>query len=125
MYTLDTNAIIDYLNGEPAATQTLDDIFDQRAPRYISTITVLELFSRRDLTEGEKRTIDAIIDTLFVVPLDIDLAREAGNLRSLYGIKIPDSAFAATALRTRSTLITRNVRDFRSIRDLPIGTLDF
>lgn len=120
MYTLDTNVIIYYLNGEPAATQTLDDIFDQRAPRYISTITVLELFSRRDLTEGEKRTIDAIIDTLFVVPLDIDLAREAGNLRSLYGIKTPDSAIAATALRTRSTLITRNVRDFRSIPSLTV-----
>jgi predicted nucleic acid-binding protein len=51
VYTLDTNAIIYYLNGDRAVMQSLEDIIDQGAPRYVSTITVLELFSRRGLSD--------------------------------------------------------------------------
>jgi predicted nucleic acid-binding protein len=57
VYTLDTNAIIYYLNGDRAVMQSLEDIIDQGAPRYVSTITVLELFSRRGLSETEKDDI--------------------------------------------------------------------
>jgi predicted nucleic acid-binding protein len=123
MYTLDTNAIIYYLNGDRAVMQTLEEIIDQGAPRYVSTITVLELFSRRGLSEAEKNDIERMLGTTFVIPLDIDLAREAGGLRSRYGLKTPDSAIAITALRTRSTLLTRNVRDFRRIPSLNIQLL--
>ena len=123
MYTLDTNAIIYYLNGDRAVMQALEAIIDQGAPRYVSTITVLKLFSRRGLTEAEKDDIERILATMFVISLDIDLAREAGDLRSRYGLKTPDSAIAITALRTRSTLLTRNVRDFRRIPTLNIQVL--
>ena len=123
MYTLDTNAIIYYLNGDRAVMQALEEIIDQGAPRYVSTITVLELFSRRGLTETEKDDIERLLATTFVISLDIDLAREAGDLRSRYGLKTPDSAIAITALRTRSTLLTRNVRDFRRIPTLNIQLL--
>jgi predicted nucleic acid-binding protein len=123
VYTLDTNAIIYYLNGDRAVMQALEAIIDQGAPRYVSTITVLELFSRRGLTEAEIDDIERILATMFVISLDIDLAREAGDLRSRYGLKTPDSAIAITALRTRSTLLTRNVRDFRRIPALNIQVL--
>jgi predicted nucleic acid-binding protein len=123
VYTLDTNAIIYYLNGDRAVMQALEEMIDQGAPRYVSTITVLELFSRRGLTETEKDDIERLLATTFVIPLDIDLAREAGDLRSRYGLKTPDSAIAITALRTRSTLLTRNVRDFRRIPTLNIQLL--
>jgi predicted nucleic acid-binding protein len=123
VYTLDTNAIIYYLNGDRAVMQALEEIIDQGAPRYVSTITVLELFSRRGLTETEKDDIERLLATTFVISLDIDLAREAGDLRSRYGLKTPDSAIAITALRTRSTLLTRNVRDFRRIPTLHIQLL--
>jgi predicted nucleic acid-binding protein len=61
MYTLDTNAIIYYLNGDRTVMQTLEEIIDQGAPRYVSTITVLELFSRRGLSELEKDDIERIL----------------------------------------------------------------
>jgi len=123
MYTLDTNAIIYYLNGDAAAVQTLENIFDQGTPRYVSTITVLELFSRRELSDQDKDDIKLLFASLFVIPLDIDLARDAGDIRSQYGLKTPDSAIAATALRYRSTLVTRNVRDFRRIPTLIIQAI--
>ena len=102
MYTLDTNAIIYYLNGDRAVMQALEEIIDQGAPRYVSTITVLELFSRRGLTETEKDDIERLLATTFVISLDIDLAREAGDLRSRYGLKTPDSAIAI-AIQGRDT----------------------
>ncbi len=123
MYTLDTNAIIYYLNGDSAAVQVLQDIFDQETPRYVSTITVLELFSRRELSDQDKDDIERLLASLFVIPLDIDLARKAGDIRSQYGLKTPDSAIAATAQRYRSTLVTRNVRDFRRIPTLMIQAI--
>ena len=123
MHTLDTNTIIYYLNGDAATVQTLEDIFDQETPRYVSTITVLELFSRRELSDPDKDDIERLLASLFVIPLDIDLARDAGDIRSQYGLKTPDSAIAATALRYRSTLVTRNVRDFRRITTLIIQAI--
>ena len=123
MYTLDTNAIIYYLNGDTAAVRALEEIFDQGTPRYVSTITVLELFSRRALSERDKDDIEQLLASLFIIPLDIDLAREAGDIRSRYGLKTPDSAIAATARRYRSTLVTRNVRDFRRIPTLLIQAI--
>lgn len=120
MHTFDTNAIIYDLNGDADAVQVLEDIFEQEPPRYVSTITVLELFSRRELSDQDKDDIERLLASLFVIPLDIDLAREAGDIRSQYGLKTPDSAIAATAMRYRSTLVTRNIRDFRRIPTLLI-----
>ena len=123
MHTLDTNAIIYYLNGEASVVQSLEDIFDQGTPRYVSTITVLELFSRPELSQQDKDDIERLLGSLFVIPLDIDLAREAGDIRSRYGLKTPDSAIAATAMRYRSTFVTRNIRDFRRIPTLLIQAI--
>jgi predicted nucleic acid-binding protein len=38
----------------------------------------------------------------------------------LYRLKTPDSAIAATAMLTKTTLLTRNVDDFRQIDDLKV-----
>ena len=51
MHTLDTNAIIYYLNGELSAARILDDVFDKEEPIYVSAMTELELFSHRLLTD--------------------------------------------------------------------------
>ena len=89
MHTLDTNAIIYYLNGELSAARILDDVFDKEEPIYVSAMTELELFSHRLLTDDDSDTITRL--------------------------KAADSAIAATALLTHTTLITRNIRDFQQI----------
>ena len=46
MYTLDTNAIIYYLDRDPAVVTLLDRLFDHvDAMFYVSTVTELELYS--------------------------------------------------------------------------------
>lgn len=58
-----------------------------------------------------------------VIPLDSQMARVAGKLRRDHRLKLADSVIAATALFTGSTLVTRNVRDFRRIPSLMVGKI--
>ena len=121
MYTLDTNAIIYYLNGEPSAARILEDLFDKEEPIYVSAMTELELFSHRLLTEDDSDTITRLLASTVIVPVDSQLARFAGFLRrQTPRLKTADSAFAATALLTHTTLVTRNVRDFQQIDTLQL-----
>ena len=119
MYTLDTNAIIYYLGRDGHAVRLLDEIFDQRAPLYVSTITVVELFSR-PLSNPEKDGIEELLDSLFVIPVDMELALSAGEIRRQHRLKTPDSVIAATALHTHTTLVTRNIQDFQKVDALPL-----
>jgi len=124
VYTLDTNAIIYYLDRDPAVVILLDRLFDNvDATFYVSTVTELELYSYPDLNDDEEAAITQLLTDMFVVPLDSRLARYAGYLRRLYRLKTPDSAIAATAMLTKTTLLTRNVDDFRQIDDLKIQEL--
>ncbi len=121
MYTLDTNAIIYYLNGELSAARILEDVFGREEPTYVSAITELELFSHRLLTEDDSDTITRLLASTVIVPVDSQLARFAGFLRrQTPRLKAADSAIAATALLTHTTLITRNIRDFQQIDTLQL-----
>ena len=115
MYTLDTNAIIYYLKDDPDAVTILSNIFTQDTPLYISAITEIELFGFSKLSDYEVEQIEAILKTVAIIPVDSRIARTAGFIRRNYHINIADSAIAATALFTGTTLLTRNIRDFRKI----------
>jgi predicted nucleic acid-binding protein len=121
MYTFDTNPIIYYIDDEPAAVALLDDLFMRAVPLYTSTITELELFSYPALTEEEEVRIEAFLRRVRIIPVFSNIARIAGDLRRLYPrLKGFDSAVAATALFTNSTLVTRNIRDFEQIDGLSL-----
>jgi predicted nucleic acid-binding protein len=118
MYTLDTNAIIYYLKDDPVTVPILSDIFAGIAPVYVSAITEVELFGFPSLETVESERIEAILQTVAILSLDSRIARIAGTLRRTYGLKIPDSVIAATALFTNTTLLTRNSNDFKKVIDL-------
>ncbi len=120
MYTLDTNAIIYYLNNDLKAVLALENILNQNFPIYISSITEVELFSFPNLTLREATEINNILTTLSIIPLDSHLARIAGFLRREYKIKTPDSIIAATAIFTNTTLATRNIQDFQTISEIKL-----
>jgi predicted nucleic acid-binding protein len=87
---------------------------------FISPMLSESLYSYPDLNEEEEAGIKRLLTDMFVVPLDSRIARYAGYLRRLYRLKTPDSAIAATAMLTKTTLLTRNVDDFRQIDDLKL-----
>ncbi|MBU2578616.1 type II toxin-antitoxin system VapC family toxin [Patescibacteria group bacterium] len=115
MYTLDTNAIIYYLKDDSEVVIFLDKILNQPSPIYIASVSEVELFGFSKLTVKEIEKIENILSTLSIIPLDSHLAKIAGFLRRKYKLKTPDSIIAATTIFTGSTLITRNIRDFKKI----------
>lgn len=120
MYTLDTNIIIYYLDRDDRVLPLIQELFKQNSPIYISAISEIELFGFSRLTEEEALQIDGILRTVSLIPLDSRIARLAAALRKNHNLKIADSAIAATALFTGSTLVTRNVKDFRRIPELKL-----
>jgi len=119
VYTLDTNAIIYAVKADERAIPILRDILARPdVPVYVSTITEIELFSFPQLSEEEARLIENFLGRVSLIPVDSQIARIAGTLRGAYRIKLPDSAIAATALFTSSTLLTRNVADFEKVPQL-------
>ena len=120
MYTLDTNTIIYYLKDDPDAVTALRDIFLQDTPLYISAVTEIELFGFPTLSDPEAEQIEALLRTVAVIPVDSRIARTAGLIRRTYRVNIADSVIAATALFTGTTLLTRNIRDFRKIPNLSV-----
>ena len=76
MHTLDTNAIIYYLSGDATAIQALEDIFNQETPLYLSTNTVLELFSLRELSDQDKDDIERLLAS-YLSSLGIHLRRDS------------------------------------------------
>lgn len=120
VYTIDTNAIIYYLKDDAEAVLALRDIFTRDTPLYVSVITEIELFGFSGLSARESEQIDALLRTVAVIPVDSRIARTAGLLRRQYHLNIADSAIAATALFTGTTLLTRNTRDFRKIPHLAL-----
>jgi predicted nucleic acid-binding protein len=121
VYTLDTNTIIYYMENDPKVAPFLQSILDDPTiPVYVSTITEAELFSHSSLSEDEERIIDNILQTVSLVPPVSKIARTAGRIRGAYGLKLADSFIATTTLFTGSTLLTRNVRDFKKIPHLSL-----
>lgn len=120
MYTLDTNAVLYYLEDDPDAVTVLQGIFAQNVPLYVSAVTELELFAFSTPTTEEQKLIEEILTTVSVIPLDSRMARLAAFVRREYRLKVVDSVIAATALFTGSALVTRNTRDFRGVARLSL-----
>ena len=117
MYTLDTNTIIYYLKDDPDAVAALRDIFSRDTPLYISAVTEIELFGFPTLNDQEAEQIEALLRTVAIISVDSRIARTAGLIRRTHRVNIADSVIAATALFTGTTLLTRNIRDFRKIQN--------
>ena len=122
-YTLDTNAIIYYAKDDAQATEKLDSIFTESSLIYLSTVSEIELFGFPQFAHEEEEKIEQFLRAVIILPLNSQIARIAGSLRKQFGIKTIDSAVAATALITRSTLLTRNIRDFKKIPNLSLQNI--
>ena len=120
LYTLDTNAVIYYLDKDPKAYQLLRQIFQNPHHVCISTMTELELFSGPTLSKADLELLRIVLFRITVIPLTSDIAHYAALIRRSKRTPSPDSAIAATAILTNSTLLTRNVKDFEDIPNLQV-----
>ena len=64
------------------------------------------------------QALQDFISYMTVLPLTDEIAEKTIQLRKANKIKLPDAVIAATALVHHLTLITRNTKDFKNIKNL-------
>lgn len=116
-YLIDTNAIIDYLGGKlPNSGKTfLEKIITKSA--QVSVITKIELLAF-NTTEEHSNTLSNFINGMKVIALTVPIVDKTILIRKRHIVKLPDAIIAATALNQNSILVTRNISDFRNIKNL-------
>lgn len=111
-WLVDTDVLVDYLRGQPAARAFLEARAGE--PLAVSVITVAELHA--GAREPEKPALEALLSVFTQLPVDAAIARQAGAWRRAYrdshGTGLADALIAATALSCGATLATLNTRHF-------------
>lgn len=105
-YLLDTNVIIDYLQGVENQVRFVDGL--KYAVRLVSLITRMELLSYPGLSENAERKIEQFLSDAVVIGLNSQVEREAIALKRANRLKLPDSIVVATACVEEALLVTRD-----------------
>jgi tRNA(fMet)-specific endonuclease VapC len=122
-WMLDTNVAIHLRDGDPAVTAAVGKL-DGAILLSIVTRVELEGGVYREPADARRARLDAILDSLPVVPFDEAAAdayraivEQAGYSRR----KLLDRMIAAQAIVCRAGLVTRNADDFRDIPGLELA----
>lgn len=123
MIVADTDVLIDYLEGAlPGADWVQAGL--QRGQLATTTVNCFEILSgaRGPL---ERAAIAALLESIPLLPLDIDAARRAAEVRqqlerSGAGIGMGDSLIAGITLAHSAQLLTRNKRHFQRVPGLAL-----
>lgn len=103
----DTNIVIDYASGIKPA----QNIIRACPNRCISTMTWVEFLTGIPLPRIKNAEI-FLKENFEILPVSIEAAREALNIRKNFRIKLPSALIYGTAKSNSLTLITRNTKDF-------------
>ena len=103
---LDTNIVIDYLNGD---TRALEEIkrYDSIA---ISIITYIEVLVGVPQTLQDR--VKSYLESLHIVDVSKAVATQAIDVRQRYHMKIPDALILASAQHIQALCVTRDTKDF-------------
>ena len=118
-YLIDSNVVIGYLDRTlpPKGMEIVTLIIDE-TPK-ISVITKIEVLRYNTSVDGYKVINDFIIECK-VLQLDDSVVEKTIEICKSHKIKLPDAVIAATALVNDLALITRNISDFKNIKDLEL-----
>jgi predicted nucleic acid-binding protein len=126
MIIADTDVLIDYLEGRSLGAEAVFQAL-RRDELQTTTINYFELLAgaRR---RRQQESILALLESIQVLPLDVDAARRAAEVRqqlerSGIGIGMGDSLIAGIALARGATLLTRNKRHFDRVPGLPLAEI--
>lgn len=115
----DTSIIIDHLRNVNAATALIEKVKTGTIIGYISIITEAELFAGKDVENNIKKgLLEELLNLFSKVDVNGEIARVAGSFRRKYGTNLVDSIIASTASNLHCKLITRDIKDFKPIKEI-------
>jgi predicted nucleic acid-binding protein len=115
-YLLDSNIII--YSAKPA-NDFLRDFIAKNSPE-ISALSYLEVLGYHKLEIGERKYLEKFFNASGLLEISKEILDEAVKLRQKRKMTIADSIIAGTALKHNLTLATRNIRDFKNIKELKL-----
>lgn len=133
---VDSNILMDYLNGEAPAIVFLDGLEQSGETICFSHISWMEVmigvghtFSVKSASVANKATAlaaatiqhELFLNSLTMVPIDDLIGRTAVEVRKHARKPLPDAIIHATALLRATVLYTRNQADFPDIPRLAQG----
>lgn len=115
---LDTDVLVDFLRGQPAAVAYVKAHADRV---ILSPIVAAELYA--GVRDGEELArLDELLAPFPVIPVTAELARSAGLYKRDYyashGTGLADALIAATAEAQQAELKTLNVRHYPMLKGL-------
>jgi predicted nucleic acid-binding protein len=110
MYLLDSNIIIDFLNGDKKVGEWMNqkNSNTDSLALSISVIGKIEVLSGKNITEAQVMELEKFLDTFYNIPLDEEVVRLAAMLRREKVLTLGDAIVAATAITRKRTLVTRD-----------------
>ena len=129
-YLVDSDWLIDYLEGTPLARRLLRDLAESGIA--ISIITYMEAYQgvlRSTNPDDAARRFDALLRAIRLVPISTAVARRCAGIREELRSKgrrtrprALDLLIAASAIEHGLTLVTRNSKDYEDIPSLDLST---
>ena len=116
-FLLNSVIVIDHFIGVKTAT---DFLATHGIDCAVSVITRAETLAGFD-ADTEHLALE-LLDSFVTLPVTIEIADIAAQLRRTQRWKLPDAIQAAIALREDLTLVTRNTRDFRDGDPISVAT---
>jgi len=128
-FLLDTDYLIDYLRGNPAAEELIKSIRKRHIQGYLSVISLYELYtgvSPNPEAQEKLHQIQTMKNWFFTLIVGERVIYQAANifyqLKSMNRtIAIKDIFIAATAITQNLPLKTRNKKDFQHIPELKLA----
>lgn len=102
---IDTNVLVDFLQGLPKAATELA-LYRDPAISIVSWVEVMV-----GTTPTTERSVRTFLDSFELLTIDSRIAEWAVQLRKTHRIKLPDAIIWATAQVNGCLLVTRNSRD--------------
>jgi len=116
-YLIDSNIIIDYLDNKmPKAGMVFVSKIVDATPN-ISVISQIEVL-RYDLPSRASKIMNVFVEYCNIYQLDEEIVPIIIDICKQRKIKLPDAIIAATAIYNEFILLTRNIDDFKNIKDL-------
>ena len=118
---LDTDIFIDLLRGFEKAKKYFEELNKEDSIVYYSAVTEVELISGKECNKIEKKAeILKILANFNKVFVSNEIAVKAGDFSRVYNVETADAIIAATAFLMKANLVTRDVSDYKKIKEITL-----
>ncbi len=114
---IDTDVFVDYLLGEPHAKEFFEQL--PEGAFYYSSLAKLELLSAPACADaGVRSATNSLLSLGKRIDADDSIINLAAELKREHDLALIDAIMAASALQIKAELVTKNISDFKKIKEL-------